>query len=107
MFQRLPFEILSTRKTNALQAKISLFQQQPNEQILEAFKCLRDILQRVPTMDLKKGQPFRVSTMGLQATLMNTMMQSLEELIQFLSLKLSEGSAPIDKVVSNQGWRDE
>ena len=92
-------------KTNLLHSKISNFQQQARESILEAWERLQEYIQACPHHGMEDW-------LLIQYFYHELSMESRQHLDvaaggAFFSLKVGQTKELIEKMVENQGWTDE
>jgi hypothetical protein len=92
-------------KTNALQNKISRFQQLTDETILEAWECLHDYISICPHHSMEEWFIIQSFYHGL--------IRSAQEHIDatavgsFFALSIEEARKLVEKLASNQSWDEE
>jgi len=94
-----------TGKTNALHGKISSFQQQHDETVPEAWEHFQDYILECPHHGMEN--------LLLMETFYHGLSNSTREIMDaaiggaFLSLTISQATALVEKMASNQGWGEE
>ena len=89
-------------KTNALRGKISNFQQQKGETILEAWECFQEYISDCP----HHGMEDWLLMQGFYHGLTKKAHEQLDATAggSFMLLTLGKVEALIEKITSNQGW---
>ena len=92
-------------KTNALRDKITSFQQQHDESILEAWERFQDYILECPHHGMESWLLMHMFYHGLGNSARETMDAAAGG--AFLSLTISQATALVEKMASNQGWNEE
>jgi len=92
-------------KTNALRGKMTSFQQQHDESILEAWERFQHNILECPYHGTKSWLLMQTLYHGLSNSTSETMDAAAEG--AFLSLTIPQATALVEKMVSNQGWNEE
>ena len=92
-------------KTNALCGKISSFQQQHDEIVLEAWERSQDYILKCPHHGMENRLVMQTFYHGLSNSTRETMNAATGG--TFLSLTISQATALVEKMASNQGWSEE
>jgi len=94
-----------TGKTNALCGKISSFQQQHDEIVLEAWERFQDYILKCPHHGMENWLLMQTFYHRLSNNTRETMDATTGG--AFLSLTISQATALVKKMASNQGWSEE
>jgi len=94
-----------TGKTNALRGKISSFQQQHDETVLESWECFQDYILECPHHWMENWLLMQTFYHRLSNSTCETMDAAARG--AFLSLTISQATALVEKMASNQGWSEE
>ena len=94
-----------TGKTNALHGKISSFQQQHDETVPEAWERFQDYILECPHHGIENWLPMQTFYHGLSNNTCETMDVAAGG--AFLSLTISQATALVETMASNQGWSEE
>jgi hypothetical protein len=105
MLQCISHHVFLLDKTNALQNKISTFQQLMDETIAEAWECLQDYISACPDHDMEEWFIIQSFYHGL----IHTARQHIDAAAggSFFALNIEEARKLIEKMASNQSWDDE
>jgi len=98
-------KFLSMGKTNALYGKITSFQQQHDESILEAWERFQDYILECPHHGIESWLVMQTFYHGLGNSTRETM--DATDGGAFLSLIIPQATALVEKMPSNQGWNEE
>jgi hypothetical protein len=98
-------KFFSLGKTNALQNKISTFQQLTDETITEAWECLQDYISACPHHGMQEW--FIIQS--FYHVLVHTTREHIDVAAggSFFALSIEEARKLIKKMASNQSWDDE
>jgi len=94
-----------TGKTNALRGKISRFQQQHNETVLEAWERFQDYILECRHHCMENWLFMQTFYHRLSNNIRETMDAATRG--ELLSLNMSQATALVQKMTSNQGWSEE
>jgi len=94
-----------TGKTNALCGKISSFQQQHDETVPEAWEHFQDYILECPHHGMVNWLLMQTFYHGLSNNTCETMDAAAGG--AFLSFTVSQATALVEKMASNQGWSEE
>jgi len=91
--------------TIALRGKITSFQQQHDESVLEAWERFQDYILESPHHGMESWLLMQTFYHGLSNSTRETMDAAARG--AFLSLTISQATALVEKMASNQGWNEE
>jgi len=92
-------------KTNALRGRISSFQQQHDESVREAWERFQDYISEYPHHGMEDWLLMQTFYHGLT----NSTRENMDATAggAFLSLTITQATALVEKMASNQGWNQE
>ena len=98
-------KLFPTGKTNTVRGKISCFQQQHDETLPEAWEHCQDYILECPHHEMENWLLMQIYYHGLSNSTHETMDPAAGG--AFLSLTISQATAILEKMASNQGWSEE
>ena len=105
LLHELSSQVLSMGKTNALHRKITSFQQQHDESVLEAWEHFQDYILECPHHRMESWLLMQTFYHGLNNSTRETMDAAAGG--AFLSLTIPQATTLVEKMASNQGWNEE